>query len=86
MSYRWDLIRSQVRQFRTNLQSIYPIQILTIIKDYYFDNKNNILYFISNKSNSPELAPTRHLQLHQVNLNTCKVFHYSFYSCCLFFF
>jgi hypothetical protein len=69
MAYSWDHIRSQVRQFRTDLQNAYPVQVLTIIKD--FTIHNNTLYFLSNNRHSADWSPTRHLQLYQIQLEQC---------------
>lgn len=67
----WDLIRSQVRQFRTNLQTIYPIQVLSLLKDFYFDANNFNLYFLSNNHSSTNdlTPPTRHLNLYCIHIN-----------------
>lgn len=69
MSCSWDHIRSQVRQFRTNLQNAYPTQVLTILKDFTIHNK--ILYLLSNNQDPSEWSPTRHMQLYQVQLEQC---------------
>lgn len=77
MSYSWDLVRSKVRQFRTNFQSIYPIQVLAIIKD--FSVHSNILYFLSNNLTSADLTLSRKVLLYQVDLAHCKVnIHYKY--------
>jgi hypothetical protein len=69
MSYSWDVIRSQVRQFRTNLQSIYPIQMLSITKDFIFDDYNNLLFLSNNHYFINDTTQvSRHLLLYQINL------------------
>lgn len=69
MNYSWDHIRTQVRKFRTNLQSIYPVQVLAIAKDFVIHN--NVLYFLSNNRNSSDWCPTRHMQIYQIDLDQC---------------
>jgi hypothetical protein len=69
MACSWDHIRSQVRQFRTNLQSAYPFQVLAIAKDFVIHK--NTLYFLSNNQHSTDWCPTRHVQLYQVQLEQC---------------
>lgn len=66
MNYSWDHIRTQVRQFRTNLQLIYPVQVLAIAKDFVIHN--NVLYFLSNNRNSSDWCPTKHMQIYQISL------------------
>ncbi|GAA5798512.1 hypothetical protein HPULCUR_003916 [Helicostylum pulchrum] len=74
MSCSWDLVRNQVRQFRTNIQSIYPIQVLSLIKD--FTIHNNVLYFLSNNLAPVDLPSCRRVFIYQIEL---KQFDY-FYS------
>ena len=67
MSYTWDTIRNQVRQFRTDLTSIYPVQVLAVVKEFYIHK--NTLYFLSNNRTSADLAPTRYFNIYKVDLN-----------------
>lgn len=70
MSYSWDQIRSQIRQFRTNLQSVYPMQVLAIVKDFVIYKDS--LFFLSNNSNSTDATPFRNLQLYQIKLDSSE--------------
>ncbi|KAI9477965.1 MAG: hypothetical protein EXX96DRAFT_569098 [Benjaminiella poitrasii] len=68
MSYTWEQIRNQVRQFRSNLQTSYPIQVLAILKDFVVHN--NVLYFLSNTCHPAiDACPSRNLLLYQIDLN-----------------
>jgi hypothetical protein len=69
MSQSWDAIRNQVRQFRNELTSIYPVQVLAITKDFYI--YKDTLYFLSNNRSS-DLTPSRHLNIYKVDLTQCK--------------
>ncbi|KAI8637275.1 hypothetical protein BD408DRAFT_424779 [Parasitella parasitica] len=67
MNYSWEQTRSQVRHFRANLQSVYPVQVLAIAKDFVIHS--NVLYFLSNNRNSSDWCPTRHMQIYQIDLH-----------------
>ncbi|KAI7899154.1 uncharacterized protein BX663DRAFT_222052 [Cokeromyces recurvatus] len=68
MKHSWEQIRNQVRQFRNNLQSLYPIQVLATVKDFVIHN--NTLYFLSNTCYPTiDLCPTRNLFLYEINLD-----------------
>lgn len=77
MSCSWDFIRNQVRQFRTNIQSIYPIQVLSQIKD--FTIHNNVLYFLSNNLAPTDVQSSRQMFIYQIELEQCNVTTFSFY-------
>ncbi|KAI8332948.1 Alpha/Beta hydrolase protein [Choanephora cucurbitarum] len=66
MAYSWDSIRSQVRQFRSNLHSIYPIQVWTLTKDFRIHNK--VLFYLSNNRDPNTITPTAQLQLYKIDL------------------
>ncbi|KAI7873076.1 Alpha/Beta hydrolase protein [Mucor mucedo] len=68
MSHSWDHVRNGVRQFRTNFQSMYPVQVLTVVKDFTVHCNN--LYFLSNHVTSADTCPSRKISLHKVNLHT----------------
>lgn len=67
MNYSWEDTRAQVRQFRTTLQSIYPVQVLAVAKSFLIHN--NVLYFLSNNKDSSDWCPTRYMQLYQISLD-----------------
>ena len=66
MAYSWDYIRSQVRQFRSNLHSIYPIQVWTMTKDFRIHNR--VLFYLSNNRDPNTITPTAQLQLYKIDL------------------
>ncbi|KAI8977946.1 Alpha/Beta hydrolase protein [Pilobolus umbonatus] len=65
MTYSWDNIRNQVRDFRVHLQSTYPLQVLTVMKDFTLDDHH--LYFLSNTNT--EHNHSRYLQIYKVELS-----------------
>lgn len=69
MNYSWEHTRTQVRQFRANLQTIYPVQVLAITKDFAIHG--NVLYFLSNNRDASDWCPTRHMQIYQSRLDQC---------------
>ncbi|KAI8368707.1 Alpha/Beta hydrolase protein [Blakeslea trispora] len=75
MTYSWDAIKSQVRQFRSSLYSIYPIQVWTMTKD--FTIHNGVLYFLSNNSDPNTIVPSAQLQLYKIHLDQ-RTLHLSF--------
>lgn len=70
MSHSWENIRNQVREFRSELTSIYPAQVLSTYRDFYI--YNDTLYFLSNNQNNGELTPSRYLSMYKVDLTQCK--------------
>ncbi|KAK4514934.1 Myblike DNAbinding domain-containing protein [Mucor velutinosus] len=70
MNYSWEHIRTQVRQFRANLQAIYPVQVLAITKDFAIHD--NVLYFLSNNRDASDWCPTRQMQIYQSRLDQCN--------------
>lgn len=69
MNHSWEHTRTQVRQFRANLQTIYPVQVLAITKDFAIHG--NVLYFLSNNRDASDWCPTRHMQIYQSRLDQC---------------
>ncbi|KAL9547276.1 hypothetical protein MBANPS3_006245 [Mucor bainieri] len=66
MNHSWEHTRTQVRQFRAHLQTIYPVQVLAITKDFAIHD--NVLYFLSNNRDASDWCPTRHMQIYQSRL------------------
>lgn len=73
MNHSWDVIRNQVRQFRADLTSIYPVQVLAVVKDFCIHN--NILYFLSNNRTPGDLTPSRYLNIYKVDLKQFDSLH-----------
>lgn len=71
MNQSWDVVRNQVRQFRADLTSIYPVQVLAVVKDFCIHN--NILYFLSNNRTPGDLTPSRYLNIYKVDLKQCNI-------------
>ncbi|CEG69475.1 hypothetical protein RMATCC62417_05541 [Rhizopus microsporus] len=69
MNYSWDTIRDQVRDFRTNLQAIYPLQILSTVKEFTIDASNQLYFLSDHLALTNEISPSRNLQLYHVDLN-----------------
>lgn len=69
MNYSWEHIRTQVRQFRASMQTIYPVQVLATTKDFVIHN--NVLYFLSNNRDASDWCPTRHMQIYKSTLDQC---------------
>ena len=73
MNYSWDTIRDQVRDFRTNLQAIYPLQILSTVKEFTIDASNQLYFLSDHLALANEISPSRNLQLYHVDLNKSNI-------------
>lgn len=72
MSYSWDLIRNQVKEFRIKLQTIYPLQVFATVKDFVFDSSHNLYFLSDHLALTNEVNPGRQLHLYKINLDQGK--------------
>lgn len=73
MSYSWDLIRNQVKEFRIKLQTIYPLQVFATVKDFVFDSSHNLYFLSDHLALTNEVNPGRQLHLYKINLDQAKM-------------